>query len=84
MLGSGSPEQIPDEDAGGDDLEFENHEARTVTLYKVSDSSGKMKIDKMGTKPLVQDLLDTNVSNVRKLTVLFYTAHDRLFLLIPL
>lgn len=61
ILGSGSPEEVPDADAGGDDAEFENNENKVVTLYKVSDASGKMRLDKVATKPLAQTLLDTNV-----------------------
>lgn len=60
LLGSGSADDISDEEDGGDDKEFESSEERTVTLYKVSDSSGSLSVEQVATKPLTQDLLDTN------------------------
>lgn len=59
-LGSGSPQDVPDESAGGDDEKFETAEERAVTLYKVSDGTGHLKIDPVSQKPLKQNLLDPN------------------------
>lgn len=59
-LGGGSIADIPDESAGGDDEQYESNEERTVTLYRVSDASGKLKVDSVAQKPLQQSMLDTN------------------------
>lgn len=59
-LGGGSQADIPDESAGGDDEKFETNEEKIVTLYRVSDSSGSVKIEQVGQKPLKQAMLDTN------------------------
>lgn len=60
VLGSGSPSDIPDESAGGDDEEFETSQEKVVTLYRVSDASGRMEVSKVSSKPLQQSVLDTN------------------------
>lgn len=59
-LGGGSPADVPDEHAGGDDEEFEKNEEKVTTLYRVSDANGKMEVIKVATKPLQQSMLDTN------------------------
>lgn len=59
-LGSGSASAVPDESAGGDDAHFEQSQERTVALYRVSDASGSLKIDKVAEKPLQQSVLDGN------------------------
>lgn len=59
-LGSGSPTEVPDESAGGDDQEFEANQEKTVALYRVSDESGKLEVTKVASKPLRQSALDTN------------------------
>lgn len=59
-LGSGSPAEVPEESAGGDDQEFEASQERAVTLYRVSDASGRIEVTKVGTKPFQQSALDTN------------------------
>ena len=56
-LGRGSPNEVPDESAGGDDEDFEQAERKCVSLYKVSDASGKMSVEK---KELLQSNLDSN------------------------
>ncbi|KAG8223497.1 hypothetical protein J437_LFUL004965, partial [Ladona fulva] len=58
-LGSGSPSTIAPESAGGDDLEFERETENNVTLYKVSDQSGSMVVQKVAEKPLHQNMLLT-------------------------
>lgn len=60
-LGGGSQEEVADEKVGGDDEVFEHTEEKAVTLYKVSDSDGIVKISEVAVKPLSQDLLDNNV-----------------------
>jgi Gelsolin repeat len=59
QLGFGSPDQVPEEAVGGDDQEFEQKEAGTTTLYKVSDAGGSLQVDTIGTKPLKQEMLKT-------------------------
>ncbi|KRT78520.1 hypothetical protein AMK59_6774, partial [Oryctes borbonicus] len=59
-LGGGSADDIPDESVAGSDDEFESDEERTVTLYKVSDSTGSIQITPISSKPLKQAYLDTN------------------------
>ncbi|KAJ1532265.1 hypothetical protein ONE63_000881 [Megalurothrips usitatus] len=59
-LGSGSPNKIPEESAGGEDGDFEKQIDNTVVLYKVSDASGGLKVDKLTQKPLSQSELNTN------------------------
>lgn len=59
-LGSGSPQDVPDESAGGDDEAFETTQERAVTLYRVSDGAGRLKIEPVSQKPLRQNLLDPN------------------------
>lgn len=61
VLGSGSPDQVPDESVGGDDDAFERNEERVVSLYKVSDSNGKMEVQKVAEKPLKQEMLNNEV-----------------------
>lgn len=59
-LGSGSQADVPDENVGGDDEQFEKSEEKETTLYRVSDANGKMEVVKVATKPLQQSMLDTN------------------------
>ncbi|XP_046804094.1 gelsolin isoform X1 [Lucilia cuprina] len=59
VLGSGSPSQVPEESAAEEDAAFETADANSVTLYKVTDSSGKLKIEAIAQKPLRQEMLDT-------------------------
>ncbi|XP_023703559.1 gelsolin, cytoplasmic isoform X2 [Cryptotermes secundus] len=56
-LGSGSPDEVADETVGGDDAEFEKKQEAVVVLYRVSDSSGEVTVDKVAEKPLHQDML---------------------------
>lgn len=58
--GNVSAADVPDESTGGDDEQFESKQERTVTLHRVSDSSGRMQIQQIGQKPLRQSQLDTN------------------------
>lgn len=59
-LGADKLRQIPDESTGGDDAQFEKLEESLVTLSKVSDASGSVKVDKINQRPLKQEMLDTN------------------------
>lgn len=59
-LGGGSRDKVPEEAAGGDDATFETSEEKAVSLYRVSDASGSLKIQPVGTRPLDQSLLDEN------------------------
>ncbi|XP_017057093.1 LOW QUALITY PROTEIN: gelsolin [Drosophila ficusphila] len=59
VLGSGSADQVPEESTADEDGAFERTDAAAVTLYKVSDASGKLKVDEVGQKPLTQAMLDT-------------------------
>ncbi|XP_034253476.1 gelsolin-like [Thrips palmi] len=60
VLGSGAPGKVPEEAAGGDDADFEKQTDSTVVLYKVSDATGSLKVDKLAQKPLSQSELSTN------------------------
>lgn len=59
VLGSGSPSQVPEESVAEEDGAFETTDANSVTLYKVSDSSGKLKIEPISQKPLRQEMLQS-------------------------
>uniref|UniRef100_A0A1I8NXC0 Gelsolin n=2 Tax=Stomoxys calcitrans TaxID=35570 RepID=A0A1I8NXC0_STOCA len=59
VLGSGSPGQVPEESTAEEDGAFETADANSVTLYKVSDSTGKLKIDPIAQKPLRQEMLQS-------------------------
>ncbi|PVD37825.1 hypothetical protein C0Q70_00427 [Pomacea canaliculata] len=56
----GSTGDIPLAADGGDDTEFERVEQDTVTLYRVSDASGKLEVSEVGQKPLKREHLDSN------------------------
>lgn len=58
-LGSGSPSDVPDESTSEDDEAYERQAERTVTLYKVSDASGKLQVDTIAQRPLKQEYLKT-------------------------
>ncbi|XP_061390689.1 gelsolin [Musca vetustissima] len=60
VLGSGSPNQVPEESVAEEDGAFETTDANSVTLYKVSDASGKLKIDTIAQKPLRQEMLQSS------------------------
>ncbi|KAM7359960.1 gelsolin isoform 2-T3 [Cochliomyia hominivorax] len=59
VLGSGSPGQVPEESAAEEDGAFETADANSVTLYKVTDSTGSLKVEPISQKPLRQEMLDT-------------------------
>lgn len=63
MLGSGSPSSVPEASTSEEDEEFERNDANAVTLYKVSDASGRLQVDTISIKPLRQDMLKTEVSD---------------------
>lgn len=60
LLGSGSPDTVPEEAISEDDADFERNDANKVALYKVSDADGSLKVDPIAQKPLRQDHLNTN------------------------
>jgi gelsolin len=62
LLGSGTPQQVPDESTAEDDEVFEKADERATTLYTVSDASGTLKVEPIATKPLKQEMLNTNDS----------------------
>ncbi|XP_037946730.1 gelsolin-like isoform X1 [Teleopsis dalmanni] len=59
VLGSGSPREVPEESTAEEDGAFETADANAVTLYKVTDATGTLKIEPISTKPLRQEMLDT-------------------------
>lgn len=59
-LGSGSKDTVPEESAGGDDQEFERTEEQTVSLYRITDESGKLEAKPVAQKPFRQDHLNEN------------------------
>lgn len=72
VLGSGSPEEVPEESAGEDDDAFESKDTATVTLYKVSDDGGSLQVESISTRPLTQGILNTNVIDFN----LSFSAHN--------
>lgn len=61
VLGEGSPEDVPDASAGEDDGAFEKNDTATITLYKVSDDGGSLRVEPISTRPLTQAMLATEV-----------------------
>lgn len=59
-MGSGSPDQVPDESAAEEDAIFESRDAAAVTLYKVSDAGGSLQVDTISTKPIRQEMLKSD------------------------
>ncbi|XP_050312053.1 actin depolymerising venom protein gelsolin 1 [Anthonomus grandis grandis] len=57
-LGGGSRDKVPDATVGGDDAQFETQEERAAALYRVSDSSGAVRVEPVGQRPLQPALLD--------------------------
>lgn len=57
VLGGGSPDKVPDESAAEEDGAFETKDAAAVTLYKVTDSDGTLKVETISTKPIRQENL---------------------------
>lgn len=75
VLGSGSPDSVPEENADEEDGAFETNDAAAVTLYKVSDAGGSLKVEPISTRPLRQEMLNTDVSvspSVRQSMFEFY------------
>ncbi|RVE54887.1 hypothetical protein evm_000254 [Chilo suppressalis] len=62
-LGSGAPNTVPEEAAGGDDQTFEKNEEQSVVLSEISDASGKLKANAL-TKPYKQEQLKTTESYI--------------------
>lgn len=62
VLGSGSADQVPEDTTAEEDSAFETKDEAAVTLYKVSDSSGSLKVDTISTKPIRQEMLRSEVS----------------------
>lgn len=62
LLGSGSPATVPEESTADEDAHFETADAGLVTLYKVSDASGSLSVDAISTRPLKQEMMETQVS----------------------
>lgn len=77
-LGSGSPSSVPEASTSEEDGEFETKDAAAVTLYKVSDASGRLQVDTISVKPLRQDMLKTEVTIkftfCTKATLLFFIS----------
>ncbi|XP_064474510.1 gelsolin, cytoplasmic-like isoform X1 [Ornithodoros turicata] len=59
-LGEGSAADIKDAEAGGDDVEHERSVDTEVSLHRISDADGDLKVERVGAKPLAQELLDPN------------------------
>lgn len=57
-LGEGSRDTVPEESVGGDDQAFERAEEGQVTLYRVSDRTGRLEISPVSQKPLEFSSLD--------------------------
>lgn len=57
VLGSGSPDKVPDDSTAEEDGAFETKDAAGVTLYKVTDAAGSLKVETISTKPIRQEML---------------------------
>lgn len=55
---------MPEEARGGDDVQFEHAHDAQVTLYRVSDESGELNVEKVAQQPLSQAALDSGVSTI--------------------
>lgn len=60
ILGSGSLKDVAPAPATDDDETFEKQVENDVILYKVSDASGSLKVEKVSSKPLKQAELKTD------------------------
>lgn len=78
VMGSGSPESVPEETAGEDDEAFETNDAAAVTLYKVSDAGGSLQVEPISTKPFKQEMLNTEVNESTVSALLFVYLHVRI------
>ncbi|CAG0924970.1 unnamed protein product, partial [Notodromas monacha] len=58
-LGGGGPNDVPSASPSDDDAEFEKTQGLTVELSKISDADGSLSVEKVGGKPLTQDMLGT-------------------------
>jgi gelsolin len=58
-LGGGSRADMADPPADDDDSAFEKQVETVVTLYRVSDDSGTVKVDKVATRPLKREMLQS-------------------------
>lgn len=59
VLGSDSPNELPNETVSEDDGTFEISNSWAVTLYQLTDQFGFLKITELSNKPLHQEMLDT-------------------------
>lgn len=59
-LGTGSPSDVKDAAEGGDDVEHERSSDTEVSLHRISDADGELKVERVGEKPLAHTLLDPN------------------------
>ncbi|KAK7580524.1 hypothetical protein V9T40_001153 [Parthenolecanium corni] len=60
VLGSGSLKEVAPAPAVDDDEAFEKKQDDNIVLYKVSDASGSLKVEKVGQKPLKKSSLVTD------------------------
>lgn len=60
-MGGGSAAQVPEDSTAEEDSVFETKDASAVTLYKVSDAGGSLKVDTISTKPIRQEMLKSEV-----------------------
>lgn len=58
-LGSGSPDEVKPSDAGGDDTDFDQQAQVSISLVKISDASGELQVEKIGERPLKQEMLNS-------------------------
>lgn len=59
-LGSGSAGEVPA--ASKCDVEFEKETADKMTLYKVSDASGQLKVEEIASGSIRKEMLDSDVN----------------------
>lgn len=62
-MGSGSPDKVPEDSTAEEDGAFETKDAAGVTLYKVTDAAGSLKVETISTKPIRQEMLKSEVND---------------------
>ncbi|CAM1301688.1 Gel (predicted) [Pycnogonum litorale] len=59
-LGAGSKKDVMPAEAGGEDVAHERSTQQDISLHKISDASGKVKVDRVAGKPLKQEMLNSS------------------------
>lgn len=55
---------MPEDSTAEEDSAFETNDAAAVTLYKVTDAGGALKVETISTKPIRQEMLKSEVCTI--------------------